>query len=241
MTHLSFASWCPVCVRARAADDPHQALPEGAPPGTPIVQIDFFFLNRREDQERATGVCLTETSTKAIACSGIPAKGKGLYSVEFVLAELSDWGLLDIVLRSDQEPAISSLCSEVRGRRGLLGHKVIEEKGPRYSHASLGNVGRRNRSAEQQVRCISAALLDACGYELTSTFGLLPWAIRHGGWILHRYRVLDTGRTSFRHIRGRDYRGEVCVLGEQVWARDYRPSVQDTKLSLRWRAGTWLG
>ena len=120
LTHLPFASWCPVCVRARAADDPHQTLPEGVPPGTPIVQIDFFFLNRREDQERATGVCLTETTTKAIACSGIPAKGKGLYSVEFVLAEVSDWGLLDIVFRSDQEPAISRLCAEVERWRELL-------------------------------------------------------------------------------------------------------------------------
>ena len=29
--------------------------------------------------------------------------------------------------------------------------------------------------------------------------------------------------------------------GRSVRARDYRPSVQDAKLSLRWRAGTWLG
>ena len=49
------------------------------------------------------------------------------------LGELDEWGVLNVVLRSDQEPAINSICVEVKRRRQLLGLSTLLEKGPRYS------------------------------------------------------------------------------------------------------------
>ena len=123
-----------------------------------MVQVDFFFLNRREDSSRATGLTLCDVSTSAIGACGIPKKGRGLYVVEWILSELDSWGFLNITLRSDQESAIKSIVDEVVRRRKLLGLQTLVEKAPRYSHASLGTVERGNQSVEKQVRVILAVL-----------------------------------------------------------------------------------
>ena len=42
-------------------------------------------------------------------------------------------------------------------------------------------------------------------------------------------------------VRGKEYRGELCCLGEQVWARDMTPAADNAKLQVRWNRGLWLG
>ena len=79
------------------------------------------------------------------------------------------------------------------------------------------------------------------GVDIGPESELLPWGIRHSGWLLERFRVLDTGRSSFHTIKQRAYRGQVCQLGEMVWARDPRPDTQDAKLQVRWVSRVWLG
>ncbi len=41
---------------------------------------------------------------------------------------MEEWGYLDLILRSDQEPAIASICEAVKKRRT---HRTILEKSPR--------------------------------------------------------------------------------------------------------------
>ena len=52
LTHYPFRSWCAVCVAAKAADPAHRHKPEGAPPTKPLLQADFFYLNRRAEREK---------------------------------------------------------------------------------------------------------------------------------------------------------------------------------------------
>eukprot|EP00972_Heterocapsa_arctica_P109599 16134335-Heterocapsa_arctica.AAC.1 len=43
LTHLPFAKWCPICVKARAANQPHGVHPDQ--PGPEVVQFDYSFLD----------------------------------------------------------------------------------------------------------------------------------------------------------------------------------------------------
>ena len=49
-----------------------------------------------------------------MASTGIPGKSKSEYVVEYLLHVLSEWGFTDLILMSDQEPAVSSLVEEVK-------------------------------------------------------------------------------------------------------------------------------
>ena len=53
VTHLPFRNWCPICVAARARDDPHVRLDDDRERG-PEVHYDYCFL-RNEAGEK----CLT--------------------------------------------------------------------------------------------------------------------------------------------------------------------------------------
>ena len=144
-------------------------------------------MNCTSDFEWATGITMMDITPKAIGATGIPHKGKGIYVVEWMVSELEFWGLRDITLRSDQEVAIESICSEVKKRRSALGLHTDLEHSPRYSHASLGHVERGNQRIEAQVRCFAANLEERCGYKLGAEDPLLGLGDAPCG--LHRLQV----------------------------------------------------
>ena len=114
---------------------------------------------------------------------------------------------------------------ECRGAQaGGVGFRTILDKSPRYSHGSLGQAEQSNKAGEQQVRCILSTLLQQAGFSPEPTEAIMAWVIRHGGWAVHRFRVLPTGRTAYREIKGREYSGEIVEFGEAVYARDPGPA-----------------
>lgn len=76
--------------------------------------------------------------------------------------------------------------------------------------------------------------------KLSVSHKLLAWAIRHAGWILNRFQVHADGMTSYRRLKGVNYRGEVVEFAECVWARIPGRTRTD-KLEPRWTAGVWVG
>jgi hypothetical protein len=190
LTHLPFRDWCGICVSAKAADPAHRRRPEGAPPTTPILQADFFFMNRRAGRDKATGISLVCVTTGAVAGCGLPAKSKGIFVVEFLAAAIGEWGYLDVVLRTDNEPAIESITKALRDARKP--HRTVLETVPRFSHASLGHAENANRMLEEAVRCILAALADY-GKTVTATDALFAWVLRHAAWLRHRFAVHSSG------------------------------------------------
>ena len=68
--------------------------------------------------------------------------------------------------------------------------------------------------------------------EITTVSPLLPWLVRHCGWILSRYAVRADSRTGHSRLKGREYTPGIAILGEAIWY---------TKLDDRWRTAIWLG
>ena len=136
LCHLPFRSWCRLCVCGRAKDAAHHLRGDDEARGLPLLQCDFFFLGSRRDGATATGITVVDTGSGSVGATGIPVKGKGVYVVQFVAHMISEWGYTDIVLQSDQEPAITSVVQAVQRLRP---HRTLLRKTPRYSHASLGS------------------------------------------------------------------------------------------------------
>ena len=86
--------------------------------------------------------------TGSIVATGLPAKSRGVYVVQFLCASIDDWGYVEVTIRSDQEPAIHNILEAVKRTRGA---RTLLEKSPRYSHASLGHAEQGNQAVEKQV------------------------------------------------------------------------------------------
>ena len=92
----------------------------------------------------------------------VPSKTTGTFTTSRVWAFLREIGCKhgDIILKSDQEPAIMSLVSDIsrmRSENGGVG-RTIEEASPVGSSSSNGIVERGAQSVEEQVRVLLSAL-----------------------------------------------------------------------------------
>ncbi len=164
-SHLPFRDWCKHCIFGKAADWPHLSVTRTAD-GVPLVQVDYFFMNRKGDADiigvlncydmPTGGLCLVETE-----------KGPIDYTIKAVVRFLDDFlGRTTIRLRDDGEPAAGGFATAVQAHRT---HETQLESSPRYSSGSLGAVERSNRTAEGQIRAMRSAKEERLKENLTTT------------------------------------------------------------------------
>jgi hypothetical protein len=159
-THLPHRSWCRHCLRGRAVEMPHhQAVNDER--GLPEVHLDFAFLGEEGEPGGTVPVLVArERSTRMTMSSVVPSKSTGTFIARRVVAFLREIGCEhgDMVVKSDQAPAIMAIVAEVgRLRAAGGGGRFITENSPVGSSASNGVVERAIRSVEQQTRCSRAA------------------------------------------------------------------------------------
>ena len=76
--------------------------------------------------------------------------------------------------------------------------------------------------------------------EITTGSPLLPWLVRHCGWILRCYAVRADGRTGYSRLKEREYTAGISIFGEAIGCM--LPKIADlTKLDDRWRTAILLG
>ena len=78
----------------------------------------------------------------------MPSKSSGKFVIERVWAFMKELGIegQDLIVKSDQEPAIKHLVDEVARRKAEVGGRLIKENSPVDSHASNGVVERAIQS-----------------------------------------------------------------------------------------------
>eukprot|EP00971_Amphidinium_carterae_P181152 3593600-Amphidinium_carterae.1 len=90
------------------------------------------------------------------------------------------------------------------------------------------------------VRVYRLMLKEKAKTEIGTSSPILPWMVRHSGWVISHYHVRADGHTAHRRLKGRDYRGQIACFGEVVWYK-----IPEThrlgKLEERWKSAVWLG
>ena len=160
LTHLPYRNWCDVCVAAKGKDLDHRRDVREAR-GLPEYSFDYCFpgnefgyhLTILVGRERVTGMTMATV---------VPEKGsKGKFVADKVLEFITECGNLkgDIVIKTDQEPAIKYLAKDIVLERGNEpGCRTIIEESPVGSSGSNGVVERAVQSVEGQVRALKLAL-----------------------------------------------------------------------------------
>ena len=137
----------------------------------------------------------------------VPAKGStGRFAAEKVMEfmeECGDGGV-DVIIKSDQEPAIQSLMKGVvEGRGDTNARRTIIEQSPVASSRSNGVVERAAQTIEGQIRVMKSALEGRLGKKVDAEKKIVTFMAEYAGYLVNRLEVGKDGKTAFERSRGK--------------------------------------
>ena len=205
----------PTSVHGRGVEMPHCARIGDDGDRLRKLNVDFMFLGSRGTAgETIPVLVIREEKTRMTLSSAVPSKTTGEF-VARVLAFLSEIGCLygDVIVKSDQEPALISLAEDVGRRRGAVGGgRWICEKSPVGSSASNGVAERAIQSVQQQVRVLKLALEDKWNMKIPHTHSVVPYS----AILLNRFEVGHDGKTAYERLKGKKAKVLGIAFGEMV-------------------------
>jgi hypothetical protein len=143
-THLPYRNWCRHCVSGRGREMSHTK--SKSKHELPEIHLDFCFVGKEgEPGETLPVLVVREGLTKMTLASVVPSKSTGTFIARRAVDFLREIGLehADMIVKSDQEPAIIAIVSEIGRVRSASGNgKYIVEQSPVKSSQSNGIVER---------------------------------------------------------------------------------------------------
>ena len=194
------------------------------------------------DFVRRPCLVLWEAKERALASFMLPCKAlSNPFALRTCVRTIDEeWGLAGerVVLRGDGEPALQALLKAVAARR--QGPSPVEVSPP-GDHAANGAAEQGVRLAQGYARTLLAGLAIQQGVDdLPANSMLVPWAVRHGGWLYTRFAERHDGGTAWEGLHQKAYRGALAEFGEKVL--HLRPDAdRGSKLAQRFAPGLFLG
>ena len=241
-THLPFRNWCRHCIRGRGKEAAHRKQ-EGCT-GLPEVHFDYAFMGDEADAGNTVPMLVARVrGIRMTLATAVPRKSAGTFVVSRVIAFLKEVGIekLDIIAKSDQEPAIVSLVDAIGRQKAILGGRWVVECSPVGSHASNGVVERAIQSVEGQVRVLKSALEERWKVKVPAASAVIPWLMEYAAYLLNRFEVGHDGRTAYERCKGKTAKCAGIEFGEGVLWRRKPVGGALGKLSVMWEDGVFLG
>ena len=244
LTHLPFRNWCKECVQGRGMQAPHFRAKKDDHQ-IKEFHMDFMFLGPKEVAGQ-TLACMVvrEAETRMTMAAAVPYKTTGTYISERIVAFLHETGCLhgDIIVRSDQEPAVMSIIEEVgkiRAQRG--GGRFVVENSPVGSSQSNGVAEKAIQSVQGQVRVLKLAFEKRWGIQIPHRHSVIPWVVEYAAFLLNRYEVGHDGKTAYERLKGKRAKTLGIEFGEGVHWRMKQAKGALGKLDSLWSDGVYLG
>eukprot|EP00971_Amphidinium_carterae_P352401 6492579-Amphidinium_carterae.1 len=237
MGHVPYRSWCPACIAGHARSDPHRRKPQESD----IFAFDYGYMERQADlsgeEESASPILIGRDSRSSwTSAELVPTKGAGHpWPLESLLTVVRGLGYPRIILRTDGEPAIldlrSQLAAQLRVRHGI---ESVEE---------LAEDSQANGLAEGAVRDMKAGIRTLY-YAVQQAYGpisprhpVLAFLVRHAAMCYNLGRLGRDGSTPWQRLKGRQFGNSLTPFAEIVMWHCGGPSRYDG----RWQHGMYLG
>ena len=242
LTHVPFRSQCEHCVRGRGEGVRHEAGKEM--PEQTEVHMDWFFVGDEDKNEKLAVLAARERTTRMTMSTVAPSKGKRQFLARRVQAFLREIGADtgDITLKSDQEPAMKALLSEVsRHRAAAGGGRTVTEHSAVEDSKGNGVIERAVKSIEGQTRVARSALEMRIGAKIEPEHAVMTWLIENVSLLLNRYEVGRDGRTAYERNKNKSSKLVGLAFGECVMWRRKPVGSNLAKLAVLWDVGVYLG
>ena len=197
--------------------------------------MDFMFLGPKDSPGDTVPCLMREVVSNMVMAAVVPRKTTGLCAAKRALAFLSEVGCLhgDLIVRSDQEPTISSLVNEVGRLRGAAGGgRFIVEASPMGSSGSSGRVERARTGPGQSHEGGLSGPLESGRVAPPCR---LPWTLEYAAHLLNPYEGRD-GRTAYERLKAK----KAKFLGYGV-RRNGSMANPPNRRRCSWKAGLGVG
>ena len=239
LTHVPYRNWCPHCVMGRGKDLDHRRSVEDA---RQVREFSFdYFFPGDEQGRKVTVLAGRERMTGMTMAAVVPAKGtSGQYAVKRVLEFIHECGAAeaDVILKSDQEPAIEALVADIVKTRG--GQITHVERSPVGSSGSNGVVERAIQSVEGVLRTLLSALQSRLGVKIAADEKIVIFAAEYAAYLLNRREIGKDGKTACERSKGKKTSVLAVEFGERLLYK-VRPKDKMEKLNARWDFGVFVG
>ena len=205
LTHLPFAPWCRFCVLARSQSDPHRRTRKHQGDATvPVVSFDFCFARQVQQEKADPIIVMRDHRTRMTFAHLLPGKSTAneIYSkhvLNTVLRDLEYLAHKKVVLKSDQEPAMTALQNRIRQARD---DQTILENSPVEDSSSNGAVEKAIQEVEGHIRMLVAALEARYVAKLEVGSAILAWLVSYSAYLINHFRVGKDGETPVERLKG---------------------------------------
>ena len=183
---------------------------------------------------------MDDNSTSFGATTMVQKKGgSDTFAVSFTANFVTDLGYPKAILQTDPEPSIIHLAGCAAAQLKPKGVNITVRQAPKGSHSSNGGVERLIGKVDALARTFREHVQVNYHFELPDDHLLMPWIIRHAGWIDARYQVHNDGRTARQRLKNVPYTSLVAFqrdcFGEALRAT-YRQRQAEVRMGV-WSLG----
>ena len=243
LTHLPARPWCPVCVEARATEDPHyKQTSEEKKAGLAQICSDYCEIGENEADKTDKQCCIVARDrwTQAMHAALLSCKGTGDETAAIGLRDfIYSTGYTRLELKTDGEPALVEVANTVK--EICKAQEIVVKNPPAHDPKANGVAERAVREFKEQLRATKIALERRVKAKLDPKLPLLHWMVVHSVETINRFLVGADGRTPYYRLYNKHFTGKLLEFGEMVWAKPMRKSPRKRSLKPRVVPGIWLG
>ena len=251
--HIPYRSWCKACVEGRGREDGHFAV-EYKSRSVPTVGFDYLFVSKRgvfskkdwkaEDDERFMKVLVVKDfNSKAVFAHAVQRKGvdDNRFAVDVLVGDIEWLGYSRIILRSDNEPAITALMSEtMKAIKVQLVDQAMEEHPPPYDSQANGAIEVGVQIVRGMVRTWHTSLEERLGYRIPPNHPLMCWLVEHAAHSLTTRVKGRDGQTAYQRVRGKPWNQRLLGFGEMCRYKVQTKKYDQGTEQHRWNSGFFL-
>ena len=210
-THLPARPWCPVCVEARATEDPHyRQTNEEKKAGLPQICADYCEIGEDEKDQTDKYCCIVARDrwTQAMHADLLSCKGTGDEQAAIGMNEfMISTGYKRLELRTDGEPALVDVAKAVKIiSEGL---EIVFKNPPAHDPKANGVAERAVREFKEQLRAVKIGLERRVKAKLDPKLPILLWMIKHAVETLNWFLVGADGRTPHYRMYNKHFNGKI--------------------------------
>ena len=246
LTHLPYRSWCPHCVACRRSNNAHRTTHSSEDRSLPIFVSDYAFV-RQPGEALVTILVGRLYPSRAVFATVCDVKGPEDASINRLSDFFKESGITKVVYKNDQEPAICAMITSALKKAGREGDgrpttdvmQMVPEWSAVGESASNGRAERTVQQVEDLLRTYLHVLESRINQRVSSCHDIVRWMVEHVMNMLNRYTVNPDGVSPYAALHGKRAVERHAEFGEKVFW--FVPKPVRTKLSPRWRLGTFVG
>ena len=209
------------------------------------IATDYSYISERDEllQEAAGAPILVSMCNRDrwTGAAIVPTKGADGHAVAELKNVVIGSGFTDVLIRSDNEPAILALKESAATALKLAGVNAKTEESALYDSQSNGLAERAVKDAKDAVRTNLACLVRRLGQEFQGRHPILTWLVKYSVATVNRCRRGPDGKTANELRKGRKFSRALPHFEEKILFMVPGVTKGVARVEPRWEDGIFLG